>query len=245
MWRSVPQIEAAATSTRTSPGPGVGTGTSTSSRPGPGADLRSASMVVGSGSVTAEAYFPRSRTRAHARPAVSGECGDPRATSTVGRTRGRRRGRGSRRHDLVDRVERRVVEPDVGAGERSSSWSIVFGPMMSRSRRDAPARTRAPCASSRCRRRPRPSPAPRPGRTCAGCRVAHVEPPRDGVPANRWRAVGARALRDVLVAAVLAGEPAAGERAPRRARPSRSAASRGSRSTSMCRGEDRVRRLLA
>src|SRR3954454_25403153 len=116
MWRSVPQIDAAATSTSTSPGPGVGTGTSTSSRPGPGADLRSARMVDGRGSVTAEAYFPP-RAAAHTRGNASavGEAalrrlhpwGDPVAVGVVDR--------GSRRHDLIDRGERGVVEADVRA----------------------------------------------------------------------------------------------------------------------------------
>src|SRR3954454_21185144 len=110
MWRSGPQIDAAATWTRTSPGPGVGAGTSTSSSPGPGADFRSARMVVGTGSVTAEGYFPPRRSaRTPARSSASRDSAPRRVhprrdPAAVGLVDGR-----ARRDDLVDRVEGRVV----------------------------------------------------------------------------------------------------------------------------------------
>src|SRR5690349_16329706 len=110
MWRSVPQMDAAATSTSTSPGPGVGTGTSTSSRPGPGAGFRSARMLAGT--VTAEGYSPSARP-AHTSDAALRGLQPGRGPAAVGVV-----DRGPGRDDLVDRVERGLVQAEVGAGER-------------------------------------------------------------------------------------------------------------------------------
>src|SRR2546423_144727 len=104
MWRSVPQIDAAATSIRTSPAPGFGTGASTSSNPGPGAALRSARMVVAT--VTAEGYLQAVRARERSAPDAALRGLHPgRCPSPVGVV-----DRGPRRDDGVDRIERGVVE---------------------------------------------------------------------------------------------------------------------------------------